>query len=161
MIVAMAKNRVIGDGNGLPWGKSQKSDLKRFRILTENHTIVLGKNFYDELDEPLPNRKHIVITHHPENDTENVIFRSFEDALDMIKDLDEEIFITGGEQIYELFLPYADRIYLTEIDAEYDGKIKFPELGDEWREASKDCFESDDNNRHDYCFVNYEKITFS
>ena len=156
LLVAMDRNRVISDGSGLPWGKSQKADLKRFRKLTEDHTIIMGSNTYKEFDQPLPNRKHIIVSHSKVRRTDAVESMTFESALSFANHSDEEVFVIGGEQIFKLFLPYADKTYLTKIDASYNGSIHFPELEElSWIVESKICYKADESNRHDYCFIDY------
>jgi dihydrofolate reductase len=154
-LVAMDRNRVISNGSGLPWGKNQKADLKRFRQLTENHTIILGRNTYKEFKEPLPNRRHIVVSHRSQKDEKNVEFMDFKSALNLTRESDEEVFVIGGEQIFKLFLPYASKIYLTEIDAEYNGSIYFPELDNSWHTDSNQHYEADSKNKHGYAFIDY------
>ncbi len=157
-VVAMDRNRVISSGTGLPWGKTQKADLKRFRQLTENHTIILGRNTYKEFDEPLPNRRHVVVSHNSQKEEKNVEFMNFVSALSLAQESETEVFVIGGEQIFKLFLPYADKIYLTLLDAEYEGSIYFPELDSSWRAESVNCYTLDDENKHDYCFKDYVRI---
>ena len=157
-VVAMDRNRVISNGSGLPWGKAQKADLKRFRKLTENHTIILGNSTYTEFDQRLANRRHVVVSHKSQKDEKNVEFMNFESALSLAQESGDEIFVIGGEQIFELFLPYADKIYLTQLDAEYEGSVYFPELDCSWIAKSVNCYTLDSENKHDYCFKDYVRI---
>lgn len=158
-VVATDRNGVMGSKDGgLPWGRSQKADLKRFRELTKNQTIIMGRTTFDELPEPLPNRHHVVITHEPkESKEEQVEFMTFEQALEQYGNSNEEMFVIGGARIFELFLPYAAKIYLTVIDANYDGDVVFPVLDEAvWYQQSSEDFNSDNNNLHNYNFSTFK-----
>ena len=155
-IAAMSENRVIGNHNGVPWGKNQKADMKRFRDLTLGHTIIMGRITYEEFKKPLDNRLNIVITLTPSVNLPNVLFKTFEETKHYIQDNDEELFVIGGQKIFELFLPYVEKIYLTEINAKYEGNVFFPEFDlTRWDKISESCHEADDENLHAYCFQEY------
>lgn len=127
MVAAMAKNRVIGAANDIPW--RVPGEQQRFRLLTEGHLVVLGRRTYESIGRPLPNRDILVIGSHPISAERVLTCASLQGALEVIaNDSREEVFIAGGEQIYRLFLPYADTVYLTEIDLEPTGDTTFPDL---------------------------------
>ena len=140
MIAAMAKNRVIGKDNGMPW--NLPDDLKRFRELTAGHPVILGRKTFESilaiLGKPLPKRTSIVISRSraPESLAqwgESVRWaQSLEAAIEQARLLvppgGTEVFILGGAEIYRLALPQANRIYLTEIEAEIEGDATFPEF---------------------------------
>jgi len=128
MVAAMAKNRVIGAANDIPW--KVPGEQQRFRQLTEGHLVVMGRRTYESIGRPLPNRDVLVIARQAVPAAERVsTCCTLHDAIETIaKDPREEIFIAGGEQIYRLFLPYADTVYLTEIDLEPAGDTTFPDL---------------------------------
>ena len=134
MIVAHDKNRVIGKDNKMPWHYSE--DLKYFKNTTLNKNVLMGSKTLESiisyLGKPLPDRHTILLTsrHTVEYDCE--VVNSVEEALDIYKD--KELFIAGGKSVYEQFLPYADQLYITFIDEEYEGDTHFPEYDlDEWK----------------------------
>jgi dihydrofolate reductase len=127
MVAAMAKNRVIGAANDIPW--KVPGEQQRFRQLTEGHLLVMGRRTYESIGRPLPNRDILVIGRLEIVANRVTTCSTLQDAFEIIaNDPREEIFIGGGEQIYRLFLPYADTLYLTEIDLEPAGDTRFPEL---------------------------------
>ncbi|MGF6242279.1 dihydrofolate reductase [Paraburkholderia sp. GAS38] len=127
MVAAMARNRVIGASNDIPW--KAPGEQRRFRELTEGHLVVMGRRTYESIGRPLPNRDVLVIGTQAVAAERVATCRSLEEAIQLITDdAREAIFIAGGEQIYRLFLPYADTIYLTEVDVEPAGDAVFPEL---------------------------------
>ncbi|BCJ94546.1 dihydrofolate reductase [Anaerocolumna cellulosilytica] len=123
-IAAMSKNRVLGMNGKIPW--HIKGEQSRFRELTTGKTIIMGRRSYDEIGRPLPDRKTILISSKLNiQDNNCVTVSSLIEALRLTKH-EEEVFISGGGQVYEEALPFLDRIYLTVIDKEYDGDIYFP-----------------------------------
>jgi dihydrofolate reductase len=128
IIAAVAKNRVIGNKNQLPW--HIKEDLQRFKRLTEHHVVVMGKNTYRSIGRPLPRRTNIVISDEAFEDEQIIIARSLDEALEKAKGIEpEEIFIIGGAMVYKETIHLADRLYLTEIDRAYEGDTFFPDYG--------------------------------
>ena len=134
MIAAIDNNGYIGLKGDMPWGNSMKSDLKRFKQLTADKVIIMGRKTFDSLPRILPNRHHFVISR------QNFQIRSpyvrvmnFEAALESAQyDPDDEMFVIGGAEIYKQFMPYADKIYLTRILADLEGDTKFPEITGDW-----------------------------
>ncbi len=128
MVAAMAKNRVIGAANNIPW--RVPGEQQRFRQLTEGYLVVMGRRTYESIGRPLPNRDVLVIGRLAVTGVERVSTCStLQDAIESIaNDPRDEVFIAGGEQVYRLFLPYADTVYLTEIDLEPAGDTTFPDL---------------------------------
>lgn len=129
LIVAIGKNNLIGKGNSLPWYYPE--DLKYFRQTTLNKTVLMGENtFYSIIarnNKPLPKRKNIVATLNKDFSYDGV--EVVHDVVEFVKENhDEDIFIIGGMQIYKLTLPYADRLYITHINKEYDGDVYFPSI---------------------------------
>lgn len=136
IIVAMAKNGVIGVDNKLPWHLS--ADLKRFRALTMGHHIIMGRKTYESIGKPLPGRTSVVITANPAYRVEGVLIAGCLDDALAFGAADSEAFVIGGAQIYRQALPLADRIYLTEIEQEFEGDTRFPALPPgEWRESER------------------------
>lgn len=138
LIVAMAQNRVIGVKNDLPW--HIPADLKRFKSLTVGKPVIMGRktfdSIYDRLKKPLPDRPNIVISRsgftHPDVDTYPDLQTAINET--KLKYPEQEIMVIGGASIYEQILPFADKLYLTMIERNYDGDAWFPELPmDEWK----------------------------
>ena len=136
----MARNRVIGKGGALPWHISD--DLKRFRSLTMGHPIIMGRKTHDSIGRALPGRRNIVISRNRDLNIEDVETAiSLEAALEMTNDA-ETVFVIGGQQIYQLTLPLADRIELTLLDQDFDGDVLFPEVNPaEWKESYRESRE--------------------
>ena len=157
LIVAASTNNAIGVRGDLPWRLS--SDLKRFKALTMGKPIVMGRLTYESIGRPLPGRQNVVITHQ----------RGFEaDGCDVVRSIDEairvtaaaaEIMIIGGGEIYRQFLPRAERIYLTRVQADIDGDAFFPELAaDEWHETSSEYHPADESNEFDIAFTTLDRL---
>jgi len=158
-IVATSKNRVIGHDNNIPW--YLPADLKYFKRTTLNHHIIMGRNTFLSIGRPLPKRTNIVMTRNPFYiATGCLMAHSLEQALELAFDNEEkEVFIIGGGQIYELALPYLDKVYLTEVDLEVPGDILFPELPDlDWKETHAEAHQGDEKNEYAYTFKIYERI---
>jgi dihydrofolate reductase len=131
LIVAMARNRVIGRDGKLPW--HLPADLKRFRALTMGHHILMGRKTWESIGRPLPGRTSIVITRTPGYAAAGAtVVHSLSEALESARG-DSEIFVVGGAEVYRDALPLADRIYLTELQADFEGDVAFPEIAaDQW-----------------------------
>ena len=152
----MARDRVIGKDGQLPWHLS--ADLKRFKTLTMGHPIVMGRKTHDSIGRALPGRHNIVVSR-----DENLIVSgadcvtSLPAALDLADDAGQ-VFVIGGEQIYRLALPLADRIELTEIDTSVDGDAWFPEIDrDQWDERQRETH-SDPESGLRYDYVTLERV---
>lgn len=127
LIVAFAKNRVIGKDGRIPW--EIKGEKKRFKELTTGNVVIMGRHTYEEIGFPLPNRETIVVSTTKNFDQEHCItVKSLEEALKSAKKNwgKKDIFISGGERIYKEALPLVERMYLTEIDEEIEGDSYFP-----------------------------------
>lgn len=156
MIAAVDRNLTIGKKGGLPW--KLPADLKHFQDLTTGHVVIMGRKTYDSIGKPLPNRTNIVISGKSNPNIPGcVVVASVEEALNKAPD-NQEIFIMGGGEIYNQFLPFAQKLYLTKIDHQFDGDIFFPKLdSSEWKEVERRDFEPDDRNPYRYSFVIMEK----
>ena len=157
IIVAVAENNAIGKENKLLWHISE--DLKRFKRLTTGNSIVMGKNTYYSLPvRPLPNRTNIVITDVPDEKIAGCIMAySIEDAIGKCDD-DKENFIIGGASIYNQFLPFADKLYLTKVHQNFDADCFFPAINEqEWKMLSSEINISDEQNDFKYSYYIYEK----
>lgn len=127
IIAAIGKNRELGKDNDLIW--HLPNDLKFFKEITNNHTIIMGRNTFESLPKMLPNRKHIVLTSRDGLPKEVETYKEIKEILEKYKDTNEEIFIIGGASIYLQFLEYSDKLYLTEIDDEdINASVYFPEF---------------------------------
>ena len=159
IIVAKAKNNIIGKNNELVWHLPE--DLKHFKELTTGHTIIMGRKTYESLGKPLPNRKHIIFSQNPDFKVheENVqVVHSLLEIQDLIEGK-EEAFVIGGAMIYNFLMPYVKKIYVTEIKQEFDGDAFFPIIdSEEWKETSRTTGIKNEENNLDYDFVTYEKI---
>ena len=126
MIAAVGKNLELGKNNNLIW--HFKEDMKFFKDTTMGHTVVMGRKTFESLPKALPGRKNIVISSNAEYQAQGAtVVTSVEEALQIADN--EEIFVIGGGKIYAEFLPYADKLYLTEIDAECaDADTYFPQF---------------------------------
>jgi len=157
-IAAMAKNRVIGKDNRIPWYLS--SDLKYFKRKTLHHHIIMGRKSFQSIGQPLPKRTNIVVTRDSFFVASNVLVaRSIQEALTIAdSNGEEEVFIIGGGQIYEQSMTYWDRLYLTVVDAEVEGDVYFPELKEEeWTLVSEEKYQADEKNDYDFRFLVYER----
>ena len=141
IIVATAKNGVIGMNNTLPWHLPE--DLKRFRALTTGHHIVMGRKTYESLGRLLPNRTTVIVTRNTDYQVEGaVIANSLNDAIKKCGN-DDEIFLIGGAELYKDALKVANKLYITQIDLSVEGDAFFPEFDRaEWQETSREVHTS-------------------
>ena len=154
VIAAMARNRVIGIHNTLPWRLPE--DLKHFKALTMGHHIVMGRKTYESIGKPLPGRTTVIVTSDPAYRVEGCLTAHSIEAAIAVCAGDAEIFFVGGAELYAQVLPRADRLYLTEIQADYAGDAWFPEFDQaRWREAERREKVSGDGQG--YHFVTYER----
>jgi dihydrofolate reductase len=125
LVAAMAKNRVIGAANRIPWHLPE--DLRHFRALTLNHAVIMGRATYDSMGKPLPKRRNIVVSRNHTLRIEGVeMANDLESAIALARQTDDEPRVIGGGQLYAEALPLATRLYLTELDAVYEGDTFFP-----------------------------------
>lgn len=156
IIVAVAKNGVIGDKNSLLWHITE--DMRFFRQTTSGHPVIMGRKTYESLGRPLPNRTNVVISRTISNIEGCTVVRSLEEAVAMFPS-DEEVFIIGGAQIYALALKIADRFYLTRVEHEYEGDTSFPEWdAKQWCLKSRQAFECGEKYPHPFAFEIYERV---
>lgn len=156
IIVAKASNNVIGKNNTLIWHLPE--DLKRFKELTTGHTIIMGRRTFESLGRILPNRKHVILCNDMKMDVEDERIEILDDIskLDKYINSDEENFVIGGATIYRLLMPYANKMYITEIDEEFEGDVSFPEINkEEWNIVEVKKGLKDEKNPYDYSYVTY------
>ncbi len=158
IIVAMAKNRVIGANNTLPW--HLPADLKHFKALTMGHHMIMGRKTFESIGRALPGRITVVVTRNTDYFVPDVIVvNSLEAAISACGD-DQEIFVIGGAELYRQAIDLADRIYLTEIDADISGDTHFTEFDRMlWHETERESHAPDAKNVHAYHFVMYDRKT--
>ena len=156
LIVAMDRNRLIGRGNALPW--RLPADLAHFKSITMGKPIVMGRKTYESIGRPLPGRHNIVISRNPDFAAPGCTVVVSVDAALAAAGAAPEIMVIGGAQLYAELLPLAQRVYLTRIDAAFEGDAWFPPLdGEVWRECQRAEYAPDDNNPYPYAFLVLER----
>ena len=139
LVAAVASNGVIGADGDIPWRIPE--EFAHFKRLTLGHTLLMGRATYDSIGRPLPGRTTIVVTRRPDWSAPGVmVAHSFEEALKLAEDVSpgQDVYVAGGGEIYRLALPLADRLELTEIDADLDGDTRFPAYDPaDWAETSR------------------------
>ena len=158
IIAAIDKNNALGFKNRLLF--YLPDDLKRFKTQTTGHTVVMGRKTFDSLPKgALPNRRNIVLSRSTRLELPGAeVYASLEEALQHCAD-DEQVFIMGGASVYKQAMPLADRLYMTEIDAEAaEADVYFPAIDHElWHETKRDVRRADDRHPCNYAFVDYER----
>lgn len=156
IITAMDTNRVIGNKNALPWHLPR--ELQYVKEVTMGHAIIMGRKNYESIGKALPGRRNIIVTRNTAYQAENCeVYHSVEEVLETCKQ-EEEIFIFGGEEIYKLFLPYVEKMYITKINHAFEGDTFFPLIEEEeWEEKSKEDGITDEKNPYEYAFYTYER----
>lgn len=161
LIVATANNRVIGRENKMPW--HLPNDLKYFKRVTMGKTVIMGRKTYDSIGRPLPGRSNIVVTRQADWQPDGVkVVHSLAEGISYAESLlrdAEEVIVIGGAQIYRAALPQAQRLYLTEIHADFEGDTFFPEISPgEWREVDREMHFADSVNPHDHAFIVLDRV---
>ena len=160
VIAAIGANNALGKDNDLIW--HLPADLKRFKKVTTGHYIVMGRNTFESIGKPLPNRTSVVITRNNDYFVDGcLIANSVENALELAKD-EDEVFIIGGAQIYKYVLEnnLADKIDITIVHQEFEADVFFPEIDtNTWEEVSREDFKADEKNKYDYSFVSYVRVS--
>ena len=156
LIVAMAKNRVIGADNKIPW--HLPNELKLFKRLTMGHHIVMGRKTYESINRLLPGRTTVVVTRQRGYVVPGaIVAHSVADAIEACEG-DDEVFVIGGADIFRETLPIADRLYLTVVDAEPQGDVLMPDFdASAWRETSAESFVPDEKHAYGYQFTVYDR----
>ena len=156
-IVAMDNHRVIGKENQLPW--HLPADLKFFKKVTMGHPIIMGRKTYESIGKPLPGRENVIVTRNIEYGSDGcIVLHTVEELLQYAEEKREEVFVSGGAELFKAIFPYADRLYITEIDYEFEGDTYFPEFNpSEWVRTSHEKGIKDEKNPYDYFFNIYER----
>jgi dihydrofolate reductase len=161
LIAALTQNHVIGKNKDLPW--HLPDDMKYFMQTTKQHHVVMGRKNYESIPEkfrPLPNRTNLVVTRQTNFVAPQcIVVNSIEKAMTIAEEnKEQELFIIGGAEIYNLAMPLADRLYLTEIQTELDGDTYFPSFNKKiWKEVSRKHHPADERHLYAFDFVVYEK----
>lgn len=157
LVAAIAENGVIGNGNRLPW--HLPADLKRFKALTMGKPILMGRKTFEAIGKPLPGRRNLVLTRSADFRVPGVETVSSIDAA-LAADMDAaELMVIGGAEVYRLFLPYAQRMYLTRVHAPIAGDTRFPHCDwNEWRKVDRSTHPVDDKNAYAMTFITLERI---
>ena len=167
MIAAVAENRAIGRNNSLPW--RLPDDLRYFKKMTLGKPVIMGRKTYEELGKPLPGRLNIILSKAEQTSLpEGVLhFVSLENALAYLEnqpDLSEnqEIFVIGGGQVFELALPLADKLYITKVHAQIpDADAFFPVIDHtHWKLIAEENHKKDEKNEYDFAFQQYSRAEF-
>ncbi len=161
VIVAVSENGIIGRGNGLPW--HLPADLRRFRRITMGHAIIMGRKTWQSIGRPLPGRRSIVVSRDPTFAPDGArVVRSLDEALsaaaaERAGSEDDEVFVIGGQSLFELAVPRADRVYLTQVHAKVEGDVTFDSGPlDAFRLIEEQRHEQDEAHEYAYTFRVYE-----
>jgi dihydrofolate reductase len=157
LIVAMAKNRVIGADGGIPW--HLPNELQLFKSVTMGHHIIMGRKTWESINRLLPGRTTVIVTRRRDFTMPGaLVAHTLEEAIKYCAG-DSEIFVIGGGELYRAALPQADRIYLTVVDAEPAGDTRMPEFDPaQWRLRSAQDYPADERHAHAYRFEIHERV---
>jgi len=161
LVAAVAKNGVIGAGGNLPWHLPE--DMRHFKKLTLGHPVIMGRKTCESIvaarGGPLPGRVNIVVTRTPGYSAAGCVLAGSLAAALAAAGAAEEAFVIGGGELYREALPIADRLELTEIDADFEGDAWFPEIATgDWHVLSREPHSPDAEFAHPYAFVVCERI---
>ena len=156
LIVAMDENRVIGYQNKLPW--NLPSELKYFRETTKAKPVIMGRKTHDSIGRPMPERLNIIMTRDKDYKANGcIVVNSREDALKAAEG-NNEIMVIGGAEIYKLFFPIANRLYVTKVHGSFKGDAYFPEFNEnEWVKVKEKFAGKDDENKYSYTITVLER----
>lgn len=157
MIAAVAENFALGKDNELVW--HLPDDFKRFKQLTTNHYIIMGRKTFESFPKPLPNRTHVIITRQQDYTADGcLIAANLADALAMVP-IDENAFVIGGGEIYALALPFTDVIELTKVHAHFEADTFFPEIDSkQWKLVSEEYHPKDEKHLFDFTYETYRRV---
>jgi dihydrofolate reductase len=156
LVVAASTNNVIGIAGDLPWHLSD--DLKRFKSLTMGKPIVMGRKTFESIGRALPGRQNIVITRQTEFAADGCDIVSSPEAAIAAADDAQEVMIIGGGEIYRLFLPLANRIYLTRVEVVLEGDTVFPAIDEsDWLETTRNEYSADGSNDFDFTILTFSR----
>jgi dihydrofolate reductase len=157
IIAAIGNNNELGKGNDLIW--HLPADLQRFKKRTTGHAIIMGRNTFESIGKPLPNRRSIIITRNTSYQKEGCeIVHSLEDAIKLIEP-QADAFIIGGAQIYKEAMEknVVDQLDITKVHQDFEADVFFPAIDSKtWKEVSREDFSPDEKNLYTYSFINYK-----
>jgi len=160
IIAAIATNNALGKDNDLIW--HLPADLKRFKKVTTGHHILMGRNTFESIGKPLPNRTTIIITRNKNYFKDGcLVANSIEEAIKLVEN-DANIFIIGGAQIYKEAIEkdLVDQLDITQVHQEFEADVFFPQIDlSVWKQVSRENFTADDKNKYNYSFISYQKKT--
>ena len=156
MIAAVAENNALGKNNELIW--HLPNDFKRFKALTTNHHIIMGRKTFESLPKPLPNRTHVVITRQENYQSEGcIVVKSIEEAIAKCP-TNEDSFVIGGGEIYTLAMPFADVLEITRVHHSFEADTFFPDINkNEWQLVESEDNEKDEKHLYDYTYETFVK----
>ena len=159
IIVAKAKNNIIGKNNSLLWNLPE--DMKYFKEKTLGHTVIMGRKTFESIGKALQERENIVFSQNPDFKVKDEIVKIVHSMLEIKEYIDDEKenFVIGGAMIYNLLMPYVEKLYVTEIDKDFEGDAFFPKIDEKmWKETTRIKGNVDNKNDFNYDFVVYERI---
>ncbi|MBM7563339.1 type 3 dihydrofolate reductase [Paenibacillus sacheonensis] len=157
LIAAMAQDRIIGIDNGMPW--HLPAEMAHFRRSTTGKTVLMGRKTFESFGGPLKNRRNVVLTRSAEYKPEGAeTVHSVDEAIAALGG-EDELMIIGGAEIYAQFLPLADKLLLTEVDAKVEGDAAFPMFDNEqWHVERREFHAKDEKNAYDFTILTYVRI---
>ena len=156
LIVAMARNRVIGAGGKIPW--HLPGELKMFKAITMGHPIIMGRKTWESIGRLLPGRTTVIVTRQRGYHIQGAIVAASLDAAIAACGATDEIFVIGGAELYAAALPGADRIYLTVVDADIEGDTLMPQFDlAQWRKQSSRAYSADGKNPYNYTLEVFDR----
>jgi len=158
LVAAAAENNALGKDGKLLW--HLPADFKHFKELTSGHHIIMGRKTFESFPKPLPNRVHIVISRQPDYNPDGcIVVGSLEQAIAKVPK-DENAFIIGGGEIYNLAIPLADRIELTKVHAHFDADAFFPDIDPtQWKVCREEYHPMDEKHAYDFTFLTLDRLT--
>lgn len=157
MVAAAAENNALGKNNDLLW--HLPDDFKRFKQITSGHYIIMGRKTFESFPKPLPNRTHVIITRQKNYNPEGcIIVDSIEKAIEVCPK-DQDTFIIGGGEIYNLAMNFADSIELTRVHENFEADTFFPEIDlKQWKLTSEEYHPKDEKHKFDFTYQTFIKI---
>ncbi len=158
LIAALSNDGVIGNRGKIPW--HLPADLKHFKEITLGHPVIMGRKTYESIGKPLPGRTNIIVTRHKEYAApECVVASTLEEAFDAARVSGAgEAFVIGGAEIYKEAMPRAEKLYLTNVEGDFEGDAFFPEVSSlEWKEISREKGVVDEKNGYPHTFLVFER----
>lgn len=159
MIVAIANNNVIGKENKLLWNIPE--DLKRFKEITTGKTIIMGRNTFESLGKILPDREHVVLCSSGELEVDSSDVKIVKGTYELEEYINssKECFVIGGGIVYRILMKYANKLYITKINEDFEGDTYFPEINEnEWEIIDRQVGIKNDENPYDYEYITYARI---